>query len=88
MNKEWYAENKDRLNEKRRERYAEKNKDKPPRILKSPDELLKNNKDHRKKYIAEYRQNNKDKPYYQYDKEYQKVYREKKKLEKQQKQTV
>jgi hypothetical protein len=70
---EWYLEHKDVINRRNRESY---HKNKPP--LKEKKTPIFN----RKEYISEYRKNNMDKPYYQYDAEYQ--YREKKKLEKQQ----
>lgn len=70
---EWYLEHKDVINKRNRESY---HKNKPP--LKPRVKIF-----NRKEYISEYRKNNIDKPYYQYNKEYQKEYREKKKLEKQ-----
>lgn len=71
---EWYLEHKDVINKRNRESYH-KNK-KPLKEKPIPKS--------RKEYISEYRKKNMDKTYYQYNTDYQKAYREKKKLEKQQ----
>ena len=68
---EWYLEHKDAINRRNRESY---HKHKPPLKERKP---ITN----RKEYISEYRKNNMEKSYFQYNKEYQKAYREKKKLE-------
>jgi hypothetical protein len=69
---EYYLKNKEKINERNRLWYHQNKK---PLQEKIPF--------NRSEYIKQYRIKNADKPYYQYDADYQKAYREKKKLEKQ-----